>query len=358
MCICWLNTKQCISREPATTPLFFSPWNATDWSILQWKSVCPSRELALCTLPSTYWHTIPRFPILSKPLWCCYTWWFTYAYRWKWIILHCKWANPNFRICIQQFTRLGFLESFGWGTQEQTRYKLLLCSTLWQCVVSKCPNFSYVNNWKAERWNYSWKLLKTFSATWNFAHKESSSPAIRAVFHIWLTKLVSARAGIRSKPLMKWNMLEMRGKRERSCQLTPTESRATVKLERVFTGNQNKCFGTRCRRMTQSGKKVLMEVEFWVWTNRRLFSIYCSLERKGLKFFSETRELCNINLSLDYFCLSATLQNACSRVGHIFVKSSQCQFKQSVFFNGQSLQVKFHTQTARLDCRGKLSLRE
>ena len=202
------------------------------------------------------------------------------------------------------------------------------------------------------------EFCKHFSATWNFAHKESSSPAIRAVFHIWLTKLVSAHAGIRSKPSMKWNMLEMRGKRERSCQLTPTESRATVKLERVFTGNQNKCFGTRCRRMTQSGKKVLMKVEFWVWSNRRLFPVSCSLERKGLKFFSETRELCNINLSLDDFYLSATLQNVCSRVGHIFVKSSQSQFKQSVFFNGQSLQVKFHTQTARLDCRGKLSLRE
>ena len=91
-------------------------------------------------------------------------------------------------------------------------------------------------------------------------------------------------------------------------------------------------------------------------TSFNSFPLQFSLERHGLKFFSETRELHNLNLCLENFYLSSTLQNVQNSIGHIFVKSSQHRFKQSVFFNGKSLQVKFHTQTARLNCHGQLSL--
>ncbi len=90
--------------------------------------------------------------------------------------------------------------------------------------------------------------------------------------------------------------------------------------------------------------------------NGVLFLSDCSIEREGLRFFSETRELQNLNLSLEDYYLSATLQHVRNRVGHIYVKSFQHRFKQSVFFNGKSLQIKFHTQSARLNSRGQLSL--
>ncbi|KAI9564869.1 hypothetical protein GHT06_008610 [Daphnia sinensis] len=80
------------------------------------------------------------------------------------------------------------------------------------------------------------------------------------------------------------------------------------------------------------------------------------IERKGLQFFAETRELKNLNLGLEEYYMSSTLHHFGERSGHIYIKSCQYRFSQSVFFNGKSLLVKFHTQAARLDSHGRLSL--
>ncbi|EFX66185.1 hypothetical protein DAPPUDRAFT_332445 [Daphnia pulex] len=80
------------------------------------------------------------------------------------------------------------------------------------------------------------------------------------------------------------------------------------------------------------------------------------IERNGLRFYSETSELKSLNLNLETYQLSSTLKHVGEQDGHIYVKSCQYRFNQIVHFNGKSLQVKFHTQTARLDINGKLSL--
>ncbi|XP_032777925.1 uncharacterized protein LOC116916707 [Daphnia magna] len=80
------------------------------------------------------------------------------------------------------------------------------------------------------------------------------------------------------------------------------------------------------------------------------------VERKGLRFFAETRELKNLNLGLEDYYMSSTLHHFGEQSGHIYIKSCHYHFTQSVFFNGKSLQVKFHTQTAGLDSHGRLSL--
>ncbi|XP_057370262.1 uncharacterized protein LOC130691346 [Daphnia carinata] len=80
------------------------------------------------------------------------------------------------------------------------------------------------------------------------------------------------------------------------------------------------------------------------------------IERKGLRFFAETQELKNLNLGLEEYYMSSTLHHFGERSGHIYIKSCQYRFSQSVFFNGKSLLVKFHTQSARLDSHGRLSL--
>ncbi|XP_046447318.1 uncharacterized protein LOC124196342 isoform X2 [Daphnia pulex] len=93
-----------------------------------------------------------------------------------------------------------------------------------------------------------------------------------------------------------------------------------------------------------------------MWNSKSEEGENIRIERNGLRFYSETSELKSLNLDLETYHLSSTLRHVGEQDGHIYVKSWHYRFNQSVLFNGKSLQVKFHTQTARLDSNGKLSL--
>ena len=89
-----------------------------------------------------------------------------------------------------------------------------------------------------------------------------------------------------------------------------------------------------------------------------LFLIIMQHRAKRPEILFWTSELKSLNLDLETYQLTSTLKHVGEKDGHIYVKGCQYRFIQSVLFNGKSLQVKFHTQTARLDSNGKLSLSE